>query len=106
MNVIPQSSATRTARMASWMSIERNSAPSDEAPKLRIGSSRSVFPSFLFFMFLSSSRQGRPRSPPRGPLHPDAHHQEQIREPLLIRGLDREHVVGGRHRLVELPFLD
>ena len=34
MKFIPRSSATCTARIASLMSMLRNSAPSDEAPKL------------------------------------------------------------------------
>ncbi len=37
MKFMPQSSATWTARSASFRSTRRNSCPSDEAPKLRTG---------------------------------------------------------------------
>src|SRR4051794_2957562 len=44
MKFIPNSSATRTDRIASFKSTFRNSAPSDDAPKLRIGTERPVLP--------------------------------------------------------------
>src|SRR5262245_21919930 len=64
MKVMPQSSATRTAFMASVMSMPRNSAPSDDAPNERIGSSSPVFPSALFFI-------QDPFSPRRHGVHKD-----------------------------------
>src|SRR3569832_2992488 len=98
--------------MASWMSMERNSAPSDEAPKLRTGSSRSVFPSFLFCIrpSLAPQRHGGHRGPffvdPDKKsslwslclcgdfLHSHARDEQQVCEALLVGGLDRQHVVG------------
>src|SRR5579859_2466150 len=46
MKFIPRSRATRTERRASSRSTWRNSAPSDEAPKLRKGSFKLVLPSW------------------------------------------------------------
>src|ERR1035437_10140971 len=57
----PQSSATRTDRRASSRVTWRNSWPSDDAPKLRIGSCRPVWPKgrvFIGFKFQVSSFNG------------------------------------------------
>src|SRR5687767_2376727 len=45
MKFMPRSRATRTARMASPRSMARNSAPSDDAPKLSQDRFRPVLPS-------------------------------------------------------------
>src|ERR1051325_7489268 len=114
MKVMPQSRATRTALMASLMSIPRNSAPSDDAPKERMGSSSPVLPSFRFCMkipFHHGDTESTESCLCRGSksvvqLHSHSHDEQKVREALLVGGLDREHVVGGCDLLVELPLLD
>src|SRR5258706_8265200 len=110
MKFIPLSSATCTDARASFTSTTRNSAPSDEAPNERIGRFKPVLPSarvfilpfpLLSYLCTSVSICGQPSS-----IHPHANRQQQIREPLLVRRLDRQDVIGRRDVLVELPLLD
>src|SRR3954447_17648980 len=112
MKFMPRSRATCTARMASLMSMLRNSAPREDAPKLSEVSSRPVFPS-LRFCIIHPMWHGRlARDPIHGreahatSIHPHAHRQQNIREPLLIGGLNCEHVIVGFDGFIEIPFLD
>src|SRR5690349_12310303 len=90
MKFIPASIATWTERSASFTSTWRNSWPSDDAPKLRMGTERPVLP-----------RGRRSMS-----VHPHADRQQQVGEALLVGRLDRKDVVGGADRLVKVPLLD
>src|SRR5258708_33522626 len=93
MKYRPAGRAGGTDGSASPRSTARNSWPSDDAPKLSTGSVRPVLP------------RGR-RSIAPSSVHANADDEQQVGEPLLVGGLDGQHVVRGSDRLVKVPLLD
>src|SRR5690242_17349416 len=102
MKLSPQSNATRTERSASSRATGRNSCPSDDAPKLRIGSCNPVLPKGRVFM-----RRNVTTKTDFGKLGLARSHGEQhIGPKRLVTRLDGEHMIGRLHVRVKIPFQD
>src|SRR5437762_2912686 len=131
MKLSPHSRATRTLPSASSSVTLRNSAPSELAPKLRMGRSRSVWPSRRVCMEeesgnVSQYRFDRERACSRpnsvrkrtacrsqtwqigilqnSLIRPTPHGQQHIRPQSLVGGLNCQHVVGALDVFVEIPL--